>query len=217
MDMEQKDYDSRTALHVAAAEGNTTLYLKKRSQICVFCRIILEFLAGQDRGQSSSPAEKYLTRQDGVCISSIYCTFRTHRVGALPPGDLQSESSTQRQVGPHSSSSSSSSLGLDSGPTFLMKDYNEPLKPNNTSHSVLSWSPTSKQTKTWFTDLHMCLKTWLIIKGSKLNSHRSSFPTKQAWSGLNIWASNSKSVSNKVSLLFCVFGDTGTPCIKDRH
>lgn len=29
MDMEQRDYDSRTALHVAAAEGNTwTTYLQ---------------------------------------------------------------------------------------------------------------------------------------------------------------------------------------------
>lgn len=48
MDMEQRDYDSRTALHVAAAEGKTHLYSaisgfvasKLRSRTSAICWII---------------------------------------------------------------------------------------------------------------------------------------------------------------------------------
>lgn len=85
MDMEQRDYDSRTALHVAAAEGKTHLYW------AVAVRVASKF---KPQTSVNCPSSSLL------CITDISASSRTRGSRALPPGGLQSEPSTQRQVSP---------------------------------------------------------------------------------------------------------------------
>ena len=104
VDMELKDYDSRTALHLAAAEGNTSAAVDLKTSNT----LKLWLLTPTNRCSSEWSVGLTVLYWHTVVMDSprsavmLCAAFRTHGGGAIPAGGLQGEPGAQRQVSPDS-------------------------------------------------------------------------------------------------------------------